>query len=202
MPQFNAHVRQGAYLPHWTKEGATYHVRFRLADSMPQHILKEWQEEKKELLLKREQKKGGLTKSEEERLRELSSEKVEHYLHQGYGACFLRQDLVAKIVANALRKNDGKQYRLIAWCIMPNHVHVILTPLTQELHRIVNTWKSASARKSNRFLKRAGAFWQTEYFDHLIRNEENFHHAIEYVWNNPTEAGLKEWKWRWKAEEY
>lgn len=200
MPRLNAHVRQGAYLPHWTKEGATYHVRFRLADSMPQHILKKWQEEKKELLHKAGQKKIELTQSEQERLRELSSEKVEWYLQQGYGACVLKQDRVAEIVANALRKNNEKHYRLSAWCIMPNHMHVILMPLDQELHQIVNTWKSTSARKANRFLKREGALWQVEYFDHLIRNEEGFCHAINYVWNNPTEAGLKDWKWRWKAE--
>lgn len=201
MPKLNALVRQGAYLPHWTKEGATYHVRLRLADSLPQHVLREWREEKKEIIRKSVEENRSLTKDEQERLRELSSEKIERYLRQGYGACSLKRDDVVSIVVQALHAGDGRIYRLIAWCIMPNHVHVIVEPLIRELHRILNAWKSTTARKTNRLLGRRGPFWQVEYFDHLIRSEEDFCHSVEYVWNNPDEAGLRDWKWRWKKED-
>jgi len=199
--KLNAHVRHGAYLPHWTKDGATYHVRIRLCDSLPQHVLKEWKQEKKDIVYAAAKEKRGLTKNEKERLRELSSEKVERYLRAGYGACWLKQETVASLVANTLRKNDGEQYRLSAWSILWNHVHVVVRPLTKPLHKILEDWKGTSARKANRLLKRRGAFWQTEYFDHLIRNEESFRGTIDYVWKNPEEAGLKDWKWRWKAED-
>ncbi len=199
----DATVRQGAYLPHWTKAGATYAVRFRLADSVPQNVLRQWKEEKKEIALQAAKENRTLTKNEQRRLHELSSEKIEQYLQVGYGACHLKHDNVAEIVAMSLRKHHEDHYRLYAWCIMPNHVHVVLEPLGKwQLQNILETWKGVSARKINRLLKRTGTLWQQECFDHLIRNDWDFHHAIEYTWKNPEEAGLKNWKWRWKAEGY
>ncbi|HMD97503.1 MAG TPA: hypothetical protein VKM93_09280 [Terriglobia bacterium] len=46
-------------------------------------------------------------------------------------------------------------------------------------------------------LNSSGPFWEPEYFDHLIRNEEEFHRYIEYVVSNPVKAGLQNWKWVW-----
>jgi REP element-mobilizing transposase RayT len=82
---------------------------------------------------------------------------------------------------------------------MPNHVHVVLTPGTgHPLPRILDRWKSYAANLANRHVGRTGGFWQTEYYDHLIRDEADFAHALRYVAENPSKAGLRNWNWNWK----
>lgn len=193
-------IRHGAFLPHWTKEGAIYHVRIRLGDSLPQQVLQAWAEEKKGIIENAVQKGRALTQSEQKHLEFLHSEKVEKYLDAGHGACLLRQDDVAGIFAQALRHFNDQDYKLFAWCIMPNHVHVVVKPLVKELHEIVYSWKWFTAMKANAFLNRRGTFWQREYFDHLLRNQESLERTVEYVWANPEEAGLRNWKWRWRID--
>ena len=60
---------------------------------------------------------------------------------------------------------------------------------------IVHSWKPFTANRANRALKRKGGFWQTEYYDHLIRDENDSAHSIDYVWRNPEKAGLGNWEW-------
>jgi REP element-mobilizing transposase RayT len=167
-------IRQGAYLPHWERTGSTYAVTFRLADSLPQDILE----------------------SLEAIPRDARAEKIEAWLDAGRGACWLRQDPVTQLVADALRHFDGSRYQLHAWCVMPNHVHAVVTPLgDHQLAEIVHSWKSFTANQANKLLGRTGTFWQAEYFDHLIRNDRDFGNSVEYVLNNPVRAGLRDWQW-------
>lgn len=189
-------IRHGAYLPHWTRDGAVYSVNFRLADSLPKVVLESWKFEREDIVKTARQMKRPLSVSEEKRLDKLFSERVESYLDQGSGACWMQKDGVAAAVANALEHFNGKRYWLVAWCIMPNHVHVIVEPLAGfELPGILHSWKSFSSNQANRLLGRTGAFWQPEYYDHLIRDEKDFACQIEYVLGNPARAGLKNWKW-------
>jgi REP element-mobilizing transposase RayT len=106
--------------------------------------------------------------------------------------------VIAEELANTLRHFDLKRYRLFAWCIMPNHVHVVarLFP-AEKLAAVVHSWKSFSAKHANRVLGAHGAFWQREYYDHLIRGEEEFGRAVRYVAENPAKANLKHWTWVW-----
>jgi REP element-mobilizing transposase RayT len=189
-------VRQGAHLPHWTREGATYAVTFRLADSLPQAALQKLMEER-EWASRRAQGQKASDSDGERRLRRLQSEKMEEYLDAGHGKSWLRKDAVAEVVADAVRFFDGNRYDLAAWCVMPNHVHVVVRPMgSNDLPEIVHSWKSFSAKRANRILKRTGKFWQTEYYEHLIRDEKDFRRRVEYVLTNPERVGLKEWKWR------
>jgi putative DNA methylase len=55
---------------------------------------------------------------------------------------------------------------------------------------VVRSWKSFTANEANRLLGRAGTFWQPEYFDRYIRDEEHLGKAIRYIENNPVKAGL------------
>lgn len=196
--------RHGAYLPHWTREGAWYSVTFRLWDSLPEHVLKCWLFERENIVKTAKQMKRPLSEHEERRLAHLYSERVERYLDAGYGACFMQNPQVAKIVRNALEHFDGQRYWLAAWCVMPNHVHVVVQPfagLTQtpqpltELSDILHSWKSFTSKEANKLLHRSGEFWQTESYDHLIRNPADLRHAIRYVLNNPIKAGLENWRW-------
>jgi REP element-mobilizing transposase RayT len=197
--------RQGAYLPHWTREGAWYAVTFRLWDSLPQGVIESWLFERKNIVKTAEQMKRPLSKQEEDRLAHLYSEKVEQYLDAGFGSCFMKDGRIAREVANALLHFEGQRYNLAAWCVMPNHVHVVVQPLAggtggtpvshSELPDILHSWKSFTAKEANKLLSRSGDFWQAEYYDHLIRNEADFNHAVRYVLDNPIKAGLKNWKW-------
>jgi REP element-mobilizing transposase RayT len=197
--------RRGAYLPHWTRAGGWYSVTFRLWDSLPQHVIDSWLFERKSIVKTAEQMKRPLSEHEERRLAHLYSEKVERYLDNGYGSCFMKDERVADHVRDTLLHFDGVRYSLASWCVMPNHVHVVVQPFCgntggtpvplSELSEILHSWKSFSAKQANKLLRRSGNFWQAESYDHLIRNETDFRHAVKYVLKNPMTAGLKDWKW-------
>jgi Rad3-related DNA helicase/REP element-mobilizing transposase RayT len=195
-------IRQGAYLPHWTKDGGVYAITFRLADSLPQSVLKEWFAERDAIVVRARSAGRALTAEESKQLDRLHSERVEKYLDSGAGQCWLRDDAIARIVADALKHFDGDRYRLLGWCVMPNHVHVVTQLKAGEvLADLLRSWKSFSARLANIKLGRAGDFWQPEYYDHLIRDNDDLLHAVEYAWENPEKAGLGDWKWREKDEQ-
>jgi menaquinone-specific isochorismate synthase len=189
-------VRQGAYLPHWIRDGAIYAVTFRLADSLPAHVVEHWATERAAIEARARKQDRPLSAHEQESLHRLHSEKVEAYLDTGAGACYLRQTEIAKLVIGALRHFDGTRYELREWCVMPNHVHAIVRPLgPHSLKEILHTWKSYTAKEANRLLHRTGEFWQPEYYDHLIRNEAEYLRTIDYISRNPEKAGLQNWPW-------
>jgi tRNA threonylcarbamoyl adenosine modification protein (Sua5/YciO/YrdC/YwlC family) len=189
-------IRCGTYLPHWTQEGATYAATFRLADALPANVVADWESERREITDRARRQKRGLTEAQERRLAELFSQKVEKYLDAGHGNCWLRDERIAKIVRDALLHFEKERYELAAWCIMPNHVHVIVRPTPgHTLSEILHSWKSFSAQRANRLLRRVGKFWQSESYDHLIRSERNLRNQVRYVLENPQKAGLKSWPW-------
>ena len=190
--------RDRGYLPHWEKEGEVYHVTFRLADSLPGKVLAGYQEERDDIIQKAKQLQRELTEAETRRLNQLYSDCIESYLDSGKGQCYLQRSKLAEKIATTLSRFDGKRYQLYCWCIMPNHVHVVFRPLAgYELGKIVHSWKSYTANEANKLLSRKGAFWQREYYDHLIRKEDEFCHTIQYVQENPRKANLIDWKWVW-----
>lgn len=103
-------------------------------------------------------------------------------------------------MANALAHFVGQRYELHAWTIMPNHVHVVVTPLRNHtLSDILQSWKSYTATKANRLLDRAGqSFWQRESYDHLVRDEKELERVCTYTINNPVRAGLCERAEDWR----
>ena len=190
------HIRRGAYLPHWNRESAIYFVTFRLADSLPQELLKEWLWEQDCLI--RNQGHGGQSLPSEEiaHIERAHSEKVEAYLDASHGVCWMQRNGIAAIVADALLHFDRQRYDLFAWCVMPNHVHVVVRPdISHSLSSIIHSWKSFTAKEANKALKRDGHFWQSEYYDHLVRSEADMRHCAEYILSNPQKGGLHHWKW-------
>ena len=179
-------IRNRGYLPHWESEGGIYFVTFRLADSLPQSVI-------------RELRRTELVKpKEEQRL----ARKLEDFLDKGVGSCILRQPRIADIVTAALRQFDGARYRLLAWSVMPNHVHVVFQPLGEsDLAGILHAWKSFTGVEINRQLSRSGPLWQKEYYDHLIRNGKQLTRAIRYTTENPLKAGMKDWPYVYVSAE-
>ncbi|OGU55715.1 MAG: hypothetical protein A2V66_13840 [Ignavibacteria bacterium RBG_13_36_8] len=140
------------------------------------------------------------------------------------GKLWLRDERIASIVKDSIHYRDGKEYLLIAYCIMPNHVHLVFTLIVERfaeslkgtehnkmqqvgrnsvspyiVTKILQDLKKYTARESNKILNRKGQFWQHESYDHVVRDEDDLRRIVEYVLNNPVKAGLinrsEDWKW-------
>lgn len=188
-------------LPHWEVQGAVYFVTFRLADSLPKKALQELNWAHKDILATASQMCRKPSASERKKLVQMRSRRMERTLDVGAGECFLRSPAIARVVSNVLMEFDGARYRLFAWCVMPNHVHVLFQTLgNAHLASILHSWKSYSAKAANQILGRTGEFWQREYYDHLIRDARQFDRAMRYIVENPGRAGLNDWQWVWPRE--
>jgi Rad3-related DNA helicase/REP element-mobilizing transposase RayT len=188
--------RRGAYLPHWTKESAIYAVNFRLADSLPQDVLRDWVVERDRILSAQRESSRPLTPDERTELHRLHSERVERFLDAGAGEQLMRDAVVAKVVADAIEFFAEERYRLLSYCVMPNHVHLVIKPLGGfELSDILHSLKSYTAKRIGHHLGREGTIWASEYFDHLIRDAEDLTNQVEYAHTNPQRAGLADWPW-------
>ena len=120
------------------------------------------------------------------------SAKIDEWLDAGSGSCVLKDERAAKVVADALIHFDGERYDLGAWVVMPNHVHVVVTPRDgHHIGDILHSWKSFSAHKINELLGRTGQFWQHESYDHIVRNERALYKIQEYIDRNPEKAGIE-----------
>jgi len=188
--------RQGWRLPHWTAERAIYHAVFRLADSLPTEVLKGFRAER-ELLLQQ----PVLATDDRKRLDYLVSNRVEEYLDAGHGKCWLNRRELAEVVTESIKHSEGKTYSLHAWCVMPNHVHVVFEPsMGHQLPKILHTWKSFTAHEINALLGLKGPVWQAESYDHIVRNALSYQRVVEYVIQNPVKAHLRDWKWVFPKE--
>ena len=103
----------------------------------------------------------------------------------------------------AIRKFDGFRYELAAYVVMDDHVHVLLAPLApHELHGILHSWKSFTARQMQHEHKRFGRVWQDEYFDRIMRDDQEFAQKAEYIVGNPRKRWpeVQEYPWVWPPE--
>jgi len=182
--------------PHLEIPNGTYFVTWRLADSLPQHVLEELFLDKNRGTKTAELSLRGLGPNDKRKLNTKFAKQLEKNLDLGFGACILKNPELAEIVVGALHHFRGERYQLYSWCVMPNHVHVIFKPFEQfELSSIVHSWKRYSSRQINIAVGRTGELWQREYYDRLIRDEGELERAINYVIENPGKAGLKNWRW-------
>lgn len=186
--------RWGAPLPHWTRDHAAYAVTFRLAGSLPPSVLARWRAEREHIVRRAAAMNRPLSAQELSRLAYLYSDRVEAYLDTGHGACWLRNPRIAALVRDALLHFDGDRYVMHAWCVMPNHVRAAFSLEQGDLLPVVlHSWKTFTATAANRLLGRTGPFWQREHYDHLIRDGDDFAHAVNDVLANPPKAGLRDW---------
>ncbi len=117
------------------------------------------------------------------------------------GPYWLREQAVAEIVANELLLHDAQWYTLWSYCIMPNHVHVLLTlhEKAPTLTKIMQNIKGYSAQKANKLLSLSGQFWERESYDHVVRKDGEFGRILNYILQNPVKAKfVKAWPdWQW-----
>jgi HsdR family type I site-specific deoxyribonuclease len=170
-------------LPHRKKDGLIQFITFRLADSLPQETLKQIEVEIKQL--------SADQKDVEKR------KKYQYWLDKGLGSCALANREMAQIVQEALLHHNGDKYDLLAWSIMPNHVHVLIKAKS-DLVKIIQSWKSYTGKwaiANNKMYnlgidKNVNQFWMPEYWDRFIRDEEHFNNTVRYILNNPLNANL------------
>ncbi len=213
-PHLGWHSR--GYLPHWDQPGMIQSLNFRLGDSLPASVVERWRAELGIVSKQRSRHPGSAgfqpassrtVANETTRRPEASApgeaelrRRIDKYLDAGQGECWLRRPEIARLTEGALLYFDGQRYRLLAWCIMPNHVHVMIE--TREgfpLQEILQSWKSFTSKEANKLLGRRGEFWQREYLDRYIRHAEHYEQAVAYIEENPVKAGLvrikTEWPW-------
>jgi REP element-mobilizing transposase RayT len=195
------------HLPHFQPHGAAMFITFRLAGSLPQAVLATLAEESDAIEASLKKIAGS-----EERARHADLahrrlfDKWETALESdGTGPMWLRIPSVADMVFEAVLYRIKLFYELQACTIMPNHVHIVCTPLQKDdgshysVASIMHSLKGYTARRANELLQRAGAFWQHESYDHVVRDEAEMSRIVRYVVNNPVKAGLvsqaEDWKW-------
>jgi REP element-mobilizing transposase RayT len=184
------------YLPHRDHPGLLQAITYHLADSLPAAVLEQMDAELRSLPPERQ---------DTERRR-----RVEAWLDAGHASCVLRLPEAAECVVDTWRHFAGERYDLIAWVVMPNHVHVLVRVYDGvSLGKIVQSWKSYTGRRIRVMIEeqgRAGArrsqgqgVWMREYWDRYIRDERHFQMAVDYIHQNPVKARLvgvaKDWPW-------
>jgi REP element-mobilizing transposase RayT len=183
------------------KEGGTYFVTFRQFGSLPQEVLLRFKQEREAILQHAMAAKRPLTWHEQEELFRWYSNRVDKYLDEAHGVCYLRDSALAGLVAGAIAFFDGQRYELRAWVVMPNHAHVVVWPKPgHTLSDILHTWKSFTSHKINKRLpQKFVPFWQSESYEHLVRDDEDLHRCRLYTLMNPVNAGLcarfEDWPW-------
>ena len=185
-------------LPHWSQAGTVCFITWRLADSLPQHVLQQLDEQIEQLLA-----------AEQLPVRNWQSELAQRdpgyrgkvywqlfrirdkFMDAGHGACWLASPAAASEVLNALRHFDEDRYFLTDAVVMPNHVHFLCAfPGEAAMLKQCRAWKQFTARRLNQLAGRSGQFWQVDQYDHLIRSPAQFTHYRSYIRMNPAQAGL------------
>ncbi len=148
--------------------------------------------------------------------------RLEAWIDAG-GCCLLREPIIAQMVTDTLHYLGGQRYRLCAWVVMPNHIHVLFETLDDwSVAKIVASWKKHTAVQINAYLKsdeqqganqeigvprggpRRAPVWHREYWDRFIRNEHHFLKTVEYIHQNPAKAGLvsADCDWPWSSARF
>jgi putative transposase len=201
------------HLPHIQPPGATLFVTFRLAGSVPraavERLLQEAARRQEAWETVVDPADGGeRTYADMNRL----FGRWDAVLHEARaGPSWLGRADIAAVVAGALYEGDGSRYDLVAFCIMPNHVHAVFSPLGRQdgsyhsLSSIMRLLKGRTAREGNLVLGGRGAFWEHENYDHVVRDQGELHRIVAYVLGNPVKAGLaekpEEWEWSYSSYE-
>ena len=204
---FNEHAPVKVYyrnLPHWHQDGATNFVTFRLADSIPRTVLEQWNHERTQWLkargitdqMEREDRETAYSKIDPKQRRNFerqNSRRLFTELDQCHGCCLFKTPEARSILQTSMLHHDGQHYQSGDFVIMPNHVHWIVQPLENS-----KLWKSMQSIKrfvSTQLTKKglhSGRLWQSESYDHLIRDRNELARIRKYIANNPKKAGLKE----------
>ncbi len=196
-------------LPHWYVPGAVHFITYRLADTIPAEVLHRLRCERDARLHATPE---GLSLAENrERAHKRYFAAYDRYLDHTCRLDWLAQPRVAALIRGNLHHHNGSKYHLLAYCVMPNHVHVLLQPLAaadgsapvaprgppeeapdglSPLAGVMHSLKSYTAHEANRLLGRSGRFWLGESYDHWVRDDDELERIVQYIAANPVQARL------------
>lgn len=199
--------RHRRYLPHIQLEGQIISLTWRLAFSLPRPVLLLWEALKKnpaEVRLSPEASPGVHSAEYLQKLGEYD-DALGRLKPERVNLC---AEEIGTMLGKAFRFYDGELYELHCFCVMPNHVHILLRPLrgsTGTYHLdsdIVRRLKSYTAKRINALLGRQGELWQPDYFDRFIRDPEDYFTVVRYILENPVKAGLARNPEQWRQAYY
>lgn len=182
-------------LPHLQPPDGMFFITFRLKGSLPGHLMEVLSDGLKMSLEQYQDDKVKQKQSKEDYY-----EAIEETLDRNeFGPSFLNETYAAQIVKDSLHFLDGKDYKLLCYCIMGNHVHFIAYKFNKPVNHVMDSLKTFTAREINKALGRTGALWQREYYDRLIRDRNDLSNKVDYVLNNPVKIGqVTHWqRWPW-----
>jgi len=174
--------------------GEVLFITYRLYGTLPHTVLLDIQQ-KHQFLLKRFEEMDSVPHDRDEWRARYFLSIYKHIDTNIESVSWLGEQKIADIVKESIHFRDGKQFDVHAYCIMPNHVHLLVTNLSDSIpfHRVLGSMKANSAKKCNVELGRIGeTFWASESYDHLVRTNKSFNRIIGYILNNPVKAGLAE----------
>ena len=217
-------------LPHIQPQGGMFFITFRLYDSIPVSEIEN---------LSNIYKNTNTTDISGKSVKRLKQEQQEdyflafdEYLDNNLNApYYLSKQEIARLVSDSLHFRDGRDHKLVCFCIMSNHVHMIIYNLQKPLDRIMKELKSFTGKGALKILKNmdsevpasrlnifAGAtsykqelqfpsrFWQPESFDRIVRDRNDMANKISYILNNSVKAGFvnywEKWKWSYCRPEF
>lgn len=191
MPEFRRR------LPHIHIDLQPVFITWRLKFSLPQCLLRQLQERESAFELEIESLSDEFQKLQRYQFNKKQFDFLDTFLGQDHSLpSGLTQAEPAAIIENSLQYLDKRKYVLHAYCIMPNHIHLLITPLhfessaKSELSSITQSLKGYTARKINQYLNREGSFWHSESYDHYIRSDQEFYRVVDYIIQNPVKAKL------------
>ncbi len=194
-------------LPHLQYVGAIFFVTFRLKGSLPASVIQGLITERDNAIARLNERNSSTIIDEIDKEKKRYFARIERTLDAcQYGPDWLRLTDIRMVVANRIKQAAPKGYDLLAYCIMPNHVHLVVDTANQldalstqqevtddtyqQLYKTLGLIKGGSAFEANRLLNRTGAFWQPESYDHYVRDGNELARIIDYVVQNPVRAGL------------
>jgi len=186
-------------LPHWQPEHSILAVTARLHNSLPKSVIQSLieQRELETLSIKNNIPKPQERSAAKKAMHQAFYEKYDALLdNPTSGPTWMKEPKVAEIIKGALNYFDETRYEIICYTIMSNHIHLIFHKLDRTLSKTMQSFKGYLGRTANDFLKRTGVpFWESESYDHWIRDEQELVFQINYVLNNPVKAGIvKRWE--------
>jgi type I restriction enzyme R subunit len=187
------------HLPHWDVADAAYFITSCLHGSIPASGLREVEVYRREL----ESRPRPPTTTEldwEHHIHKLLFARLDTILDGQPAVRHFENPAVAEIVRDGIYHFANVRYHLIAYVIMPSHLHWVFQPIPSWCETlppgrsprevIMHSLKSFTATRCNLVLGRRGTFWQDESFDHWIRSDDEQSRIVEYVEYNPVKAGL------------
>ena len=178
-------------LPHLAQDHVIYFVTFRLHDSIPQPKLQQWTAQ-----LRQWKNDNPLphTPQQVEAFANLGYRRIERWLDRCDGTCLLRDSSARQIVGDCLEYRDGQDYSLGDYIIMPNHVHLLVqVAVPHALKDITKTWYGVTTHRINKALDRQGTLWQSEPFDHIVRDENSLSRIRLYIQTNGHRLPPNSW---------